>query len=104
MPFVREKIDPEWLPWVTKLAGSTNIGIYNGEWAIDHERKAVFFFAGGDPQDWSQPRNYWLKAGADVFPVEILDDRIWVGKCYGAVISHSDATDLCIEAFQALRR
>ena len=74
MPFVRQKIDPDWLPWVTKLAGCYR-DAYGGDWAIDTERNAVFFFEGADALDSTLPRHYRLKIGTDVFAVEILDSE-----------------------------
>jgi hypothetical protein len=106
VPFVREKVDPEWLPWVRKQAGS-QIDMNGGMWAIDHERDAAFFFEGGDPHEPTQPKNYCLKVGTDVFPVEIINRggamQVWIAPCYGAVTSSSEARQLVIEAYQCLR-
>ena len=105
MSFVREKVDPEWLPWVRKLAGS-QIDINGGMWAIDRERDAAFFFEGADPHEPTQPRSYWLKVGTDAFPVDILHRggplQIWIGQCYGAVTSRSEAEQLVREAYLCL--
>src|SRR5688572_24796598 len=109
MPFVREKIDPAWLDWVTKHAGCYR-DAYGGDWAFDAERNAAFFFEGCDVLDSTLPRHYRLKVGNDVFPVEILDShcsrmlragtaKIFVGPCYGAVISQEEARQLVIEAY-----
>jgi hypothetical protein len=105
MPFVRQKIDPEWLPWVTQHAGC-HLQVYGGDWAIDTERNAVFFFEGGDPLDWTLPRNYRLKVGTDVFAVEILHRggtaNVWISKCLGAVTPREEVEQLCIEGYRCL--
>ena len=117
MPFVRQKIDPDWLPWVTKLAGCYR-DAYGGDWAIDTERDAVFFFEGADALDSTLPRHYRLKVGNDVFAVEILDSerslvlratnkrggiaKIWISECPGAVTPREEAKQLCIEGYRCL--
>jgi hypothetical protein len=112
MPFVRQKIDPALLDWVTKQAGSYR-DEYGGDWAFDADRKAVFFFKGADALDPNLPRHYQLKVGADVFPVQILDSeraktlpagtaKIFIGPCFGAVTSRDVARQLAIEAYRCL--
>lgn len=119
MPFVRQKIDPDWLPWVTKLAGCYR-DAYGGDWAIDAERNAVFFFEGADALDPTLPGHYRLKVGTDVFAVEILDSerspvlqamnqrggiaKIWISECLGAVTPREEVKQLCIEGYRCLHR
>lgn len=112
MPFVRQKIDPAWLDWVTKHAGSHR-DEYGGDWAFDASRNAAFFFKGADALDPNLPRHYLLKVGTDVFPVQILDSersktlpagtaKILMGPAFGAIMSRDVARQLAIEAYRCL--
>jgi hypothetical protein len=119
MPFVRQKIDPDALPWVTKLALAYR-NAYGGDWAIDTERNAVFVFEGADPLDSTLPRLYRLKVGADVFAVQILDSecsfvlramnkpggiaKILISECPGTAMSREAVAQLCIEGYRCLHR
>lgn len=112
MPFVRQKIDPAWLDWVTKHAGSHR-DEYGGDWAFDADLNAAFFFKSANANDPNLPRHYLLKVGTDIFPVQILDSErsnvvpagtagILMGPSVGAVTSRDVARHLAIEAYRCL--